>query len=198
MDKNKAATLARTLMNKHGLTALPFEFNRGKRMIGMAQFYGNDKSGWKPVKISLSSYWTEAMDEAEIRDTILHEIAHVLAGRSAHHNWQWKAIARQVGARPQRCAAPSAEAKEVMGKIAPPAWLGTCRNGHTSTPMHRAPGRVKACGRCSNRFDIANVFEWSKNGKPVPHEQVGAKYAAEFNRYKMREIMRGLPGQRKF
>ena len=39
--------------------------------------------------------------EAEIRDTILHEIAHALAGPEARHGARWKAIARRIDATPR-------------------------------------------------------------------------------------------------
>lgn len=41
------------------------------------------------------------MDEVE--DTLLHEVAHVLAGPGHGHNRIWKSWARKVGARPDRC-----------------------------------------------------------------------------------------------
>ena len=37
-------------------------------------------------------------DPREVRDTILHEIAHALAGAKAKHGPAWKAIARRLGA----------------------------------------------------------------------------------------------------
>lgn len=174
MNKTKAAMLARTLMNQHGLHAVPFGFGRGKTRIGVTRFRGGQVDS-----IGLSSYWTEAMDETEVTDTILHEIAHALAGHKAGHGPAWRAQARAVGARPQRCAAPSAEAKEVMGKIAPPSWVGTCAKGHVKT-MHRAPGRVRSCGKCSRSFSVKYLVDtWTKDGRPVSLVQMPAKYRAE-------------------
>lgn len=43
----------------------------------------------------------------EIQDTLLHEIAHALVGSGAGHGPRWKAAAKAVGCRPQRCAAPN-------------------------------------------------------------------------------------------
>ena len=37
----------------------------------------------------------------EVRDTILHEIAHALAGAKARHGPAWKAIAKRLGATPK-------------------------------------------------------------------------------------------------
>lgn len=40
----------------------------------------------------------------QVTDTILHEIAHALAGPAARHGPAWKSIARRLGATPKSCA----------------------------------------------------------------------------------------------
>ena len=40
-------------------------------------------------------------NEEEIRDTVLHEIAHAIAGPEAGHGPLWKATARRIGATPR-------------------------------------------------------------------------------------------------
>ena len=42
-------------------------------------------------------------DDAEIEDTLLHEIAHALVGRRHHHDAVWRAKAREIGCTGQRC-----------------------------------------------------------------------------------------------
>ena len=37
----------------------------------------------------------------QIRDTVLHEIAHVIAGREAGHRPLWKVTAQRIGATPR-------------------------------------------------------------------------------------------------
>ena len=37
----------------------------------------------------------------QIRDTVLHEIAHAIAGREAGHGPLWKVTARRIGATPR-------------------------------------------------------------------------------------------------
>ena len=39
--------------------------------------------------------------EEQIRDTVLHEIAHAIAGREAGHGLLWKVTARRIGATPR-------------------------------------------------------------------------------------------------
>jgi len=47
----------------------------------------------------------------QLTDTILHEIAHALAGPAAKHGPAWKAIARRLGATPKSCAPESDEVR---------------------------------------------------------------------------------------
>ena len=81
MDLPAARHLAETLLAEHGLsTADPpwtFRFNRRKRALGTCH-YG-------PRRIELSSHFVVANDPDEVRDTVLHEIAHALAGPMAGH-----------------------------------------------------------------------------------------------------------------
>ena len=39
----------------------------------------------------------------ELRDTVLHEVAHLLAGPRKGHGAEWKRICLKIGARPTRC-----------------------------------------------------------------------------------------------
>jgi predicted SprT family Zn-dependent metalloprotease len=42
-------------------------------------------------------------DEAKVKDTILHEIAHALVGAGHGHNHVWKRKCIEIGAKPERC-----------------------------------------------------------------------------------------------
>lgn len=93
----KVERLARRLMNKHGLADWAFLFNRSTVFFGQCN---------KALRIIyLSVHFAEQHDKylVEIRDTILHEIAHALTdGRS--HGKEWQAKATELGATPQRCS----------------------------------------------------------------------------------------------
>jgi predicted SprT family Zn-dependent metalloprotease len=47
--------------------------------------------------------------DEEVRDPILHEIAHAIAGLKNGHNPVWKSICRRIGARPDRLAGEEVE-----------------------------------------------------------------------------------------
>jgi hypothetical protein len=102
---------------------------------------------------------TALHDEREVRDTILHEIAHALVGPSHGHDAVWRRQALAIGSSGQRCV--SSDAPAVAGP-----WVGTCPSGHTAT-RHRQPVRVQSCGRCSRGFDAAALIDWTYRGRPV-------------------------------
>lgn len=58
-------------------------------------------------KITLSRRYLYTASDEQIRDTILHEIAHALVGGEHGHDNIWKAKAVELGAKPERCAAVS-------------------------------------------------------------------------------------------
>lgn len=71
-------------------------FNQHKRSFGIC-YYGKIK------KIELSEFLCKNMKEKEVKDTILHEMAHAIdAGIRGHsnHDKEWKKIASEIGATP--------------------------------------------------------------------------------------------------
>ena len=100
-----ARKLALELMAEHGLMQTGrapdfwngvwrFTFDNAVNRFGMCRWDGT---------ISLSRVLVKLNADAEVRDTILHEIAHALAGHANGHNHVWKRIAQRIGARPERC-----------------------------------------------------------------------------------------------
>ena len=89
----RIAAMARELMDEHGLDAWTFAFLEAERRLGDCHFQE------RVIRIGRA----HALDasEAEIRDTILHEIAHALAGPEARHGPVWKATAKRIGATPR-------------------------------------------------------------------------------------------------
>jgi predicted SprT family Zn-dependent metalloprotease len=146
MELNRAARLAHSLMSKHGL--LPhwkFEFDRAIQRFGQCN--------WRKKKISLSAKLVLLNDEAEVRDTILHEIAHALAPAGSNHGPKWKKIAQAIGCTGQRCYD-----HEVA---APPAkFTGTCPTCRRTIYRHRR-SRV-SCAHCDRRFNPKHVFVWTR------------------------------------
>jgi len=110
MDLDQAEQLARDLMAQHGLTRAGWRFawSGGKRQLGAAMIRKtkDPRTGrTTTVKtIRLSRHLVQLNEDDEVRDTILHEIAHALAGLENGHNAKWKAVCRRIGAKPRRLA----------------------------------------------------------------------------------------------
>lgn len=179
MDLSDARALGLSLLAEHGLASWRLVFDRAKRRAGICRY---DQS-----VIGLSAPLTALHDEAEVRDTILHEIAHALAGPSAGHGPRWQAIARRIGCSGQRCV--PAESPRVPG-----AWVGTCPAGHTSE-LHRRPVRVRSCSVCSpGVFSADHILEWSHRGRAVP---MHPNYVAELAAIRAgRQVLVLAPGMR--
>ena len=90
---NGVAGMARRLMDAHGLTGWTFAFGEARRRLGHCHFRHH------VIRISR----THALEgsEEQIRDTVLHEIAHAIAGYEAGHGPLWKVTARRIGATPR-------------------------------------------------------------------------------------------------
>ena len=91
MQLAAANKLANELMAEHGLNTKgwTFSYDNAVRRFGACHY--------STKRITLSHKLTSLNDETKIRTIMLHEIAHALAGRKAHHNATWKAICRSIG-----------------------------------------------------------------------------------------------------
>ena len=90
---NGVAGMARRLMDEHGLTGWILAFVEAKRRLGDCHFQH------RVIRISRTHALGESKEQ--IRDTVLHEIAHAIAGREAGHGPLWKVTARRIGATPR-------------------------------------------------------------------------------------------------
>lgn len=151
MDLVVAVGLAEELLAAHGLHHWQVRLDTARRRAGVCHF--------DQQVLGLSAPLTRLHDEADVRDTILHEIAHALAGPRHGHDQQWRRIARQIGCSGERCLSTDAPAVAT-------AWLGVCPAGHT-VGRHRRPERVLTCRECSRRFDLEHLFTWTRHGLPA-------------------------------
>jgi predicted SprT family Zn-dependent metalloprotease len=163
VDLDDARVLAVGLMAQHGLRGWRLVFDDAKTRAGVCR---SDRK-----EIGLSRVLTNLYPQAQVTDTVLHEIAHALVGAKHGHDKVWRATAVRIGCTGTRCVPE--EAPKVEG-----AWVGLCPAGHRST-LHRRPMRVKSCHRCSKAFDVSALFEWTYRGRPAP---MHPKYVAELAR----------------
>jgi len=132
-----ARDLAIKLMDQHGLRGWVFRFNRRKRAMGLCVA----PRGGRPGRIELSIYFVEKNSDAEILDTILHEIAHALVGSDHGHDAVWQAKCLEIGAVPKRCG---------MAEMPIGSWRAVCPTCQKNFHRHRRPAQPNAyfCRTC--------------------------------------------------
>ena len=142
---NAVAVQARGLMDRHGLDEWTLRFNTARKKLGECRA--------EQKLILLSRPHAVNDPPAQVTDTILHEIAHALAGPSARHGSAWKAIAHQLGATPKSCAPESDEARDrresAKAKFRAGDAVSFIARGalHTGTIVRMNPKRAKVkCG----------------------------------------------------
>jgi predicted SprT family Zn-dependent metalloprotease len=94
MNPYDARTMAWELMQRHGLAGWTFRFDSARRRFGSCQAAG------KAITLSRPLTLLNTIDQ--VRDTILHEIAHALTPGDGHGP-RWRAMCAKIGASPKRC-----------------------------------------------------------------------------------------------
>lgn len=109
MELTQALNKARRLMDENGLNNWTLSLNRCKTAFGKCS--SHKKTIW------LSQHLTELNDEANVTNTILHEIAHALVGTDQKHNYRWQSQCIRLGIEPKRCGS---------GASVKPNYVGEC------------------------------------------------------------------------
>ena len=159
MDTNKALTLARELMDAHGLGHVSLNWHRSNASLGFCHHKRADRfSPWRCTEITLSRGLVSVNKESTIRDTILHEIAHALAEHTAGHGPLWKLQCIAIGARPEaRCGLGVVSVPTKIKAICP-----VCQHPHYFTRM---PVRERYC--------ICQKRTLRQNWQPLNPERIG-------------------------
>ena len=95
---------ARMLLTQHGLWEQGWRFALDNAKVRMGA------CNYTKKRIQFSRNFLHVAP-AEITDTLLHEIAHAIAGHRAGHSYLWKSVARSIGASPERCHDEEASAE---------------------------------------------------------------------------------------
>jgi predicted SprT family Zn-dependent metalloprotease len=94
MHPHDARLLAIRLISEHGLSDWKFRFDHARRRFGSCQA--------RLKLITLSRTLTILNSQDQVRDTILHEIAHAMTPDDGH-GAKWREACVRVGATPKRC-----------------------------------------------------------------------------------------------
>ena len=124
---------AEALLSVHLSPEWSFGFDNAKRRAGLCDFTRK--------RITVSRYLAARHDDDTNHQTLLHEVAHALAGAAAGHGPRWKAIARDLG-----YVGGTTHHGETATELAP--WVGVCPAGHVAY-RHRRASRQTSCARCA-------------------------------------------------
>lgn len=127
-----ALALARELVRRHGLA------DQGWTAALDDSTSRAGACNYRKKQILLTRLYVRTADDASLRDTILHEIAHALVGPQHHHDAVWKAKARSIGCTGNRCHTE---------RFSPPRWIVSCDAGCFTRPAQRRR-RHAVCRRC--------------------------------------------------
>lgn len=161
MDIPAVMDLAHDLMAANGVGDWDLGLDRARRRAGQTDHTRR--------RITLSRALMELYSPDEVRETVLHEIAHARVGAAHGHDAVWAAEARRLGSTGRRLV--SARSPRITGR-----WVGTCPAGHTVDRMRR-PTRPLACALCGRSFSLENLLEWSLDGVPMTPARIGPSYA---------------------
>ena len=132
-----AANAAGNLFTSHGLAdTWHFDFDRAMMRAGCCFF--------NKQLITLSTHYVDCptVPDNAIIDTILHEIAHALAGPYARHGAVWKEVAMSIGCSASVCS---------VHDFRPPfKWRVLCPCGHVNCGRYRKPSKNMVCKKCAS------------------------------------------------
>ncbi|MCR9262126.1 MAG: SprT-like domain-containing protein [Pseudomonadaceae bacterium] len=127
--------LALELMHEHGLTDWHFRLDHARQRLGACHFASRE--------ITVSKHYIAQNDLADIRKTLLHEIAHALCGPGVGHGRRWKLTAERIGA--------STDVTHNTASMPEPKWHLECLHCHNIVAQrHRRVLKLETarCRRC--------------------------------------------------
>jgi predicted SprT family Zn-dependent metalloprotease len=142
MTTNEVIYLARTLMDEHGLKLWGFAFSRSRKKLGTCYY--------SRKLICLSLFHATHDREELVRETILHEIAHAIAGHDAGHGSRWVLTAARIGCKEiGRCGKPEKGRGYVQAKGTYYAICPGCLHKHQwyKRPNMRGKYYCRSCGK---------------------------------------------------
>ncbi|MEA2711633.1 MAG: hypothetical protein QOF78_4234 [Phycisphaerales bacterium] len=157
MNLYAARDLALTLMRQHNLDTQgwSFKFDHARRRFGSCQP--------RRKRITLSRPLTLLNTDAQVRDTILHEIAHALTPGDGHGP-RWKQKCLDLGANPRRTYGDD----EVTSPPRRPAWFEMgCENCDWWIDRRRRSRQKLVCKSCRRPVNYRVKAEVSTKASPA-------------------------------
>ena len=147
MNLVEAQRESRRLLKEVGVN-YGFGFDRAKRRAGLCNHTRKT--------ITLSEHFVRMNDWGKVRNTVLHEAAHALAGPRAGHGIEWAKWCRLLDIEPERCYSTD-DTNMPQGNV-----IITCPNHGEVGRQHRMPkANAKSymvCRKCRARFTYRKAY----------------------------------------
>ena len=121
-----------------------FRFDSAKTRAGSTRF--------AQKQITVSRYLAERWSDDDVHQTLLHEIAHAIAGPEAGHGRLWREACEAIG-----YVGGRTHSGEIASEHA--KWVGSCPAGHEVFRFRR-PTRQSSCTRCASGFNEQHLIIW--------------------------------------
>lgn len=155
-----AYVLGTDLLATYGLSPeWTLAFDRAKMRAGLTNF--------QTKTITLSEYMIRAASEQDVRNILLHEIAHALVGPYHGHDDVWRAKALEIGC--DGCTYHG------LGSFAEPLWTLDCPCGNTHLTrhvLHKESMASYACKVCMGFLRATNL----RTGETVDFTEIPEDY----------------------
>ena len=133
---------AEPLMQKH-LPGWWFTFDKSTSRAGVCKF------NTQTIALSEAFVLSKRVADIDVLETILHEIAHGIAGHNAHHGPVWKKIAMDLGCTGNRCHSFS---------FSTARFKMECACGAVDRYKSRVkPGAAFSCKKCKGDVKVTNT-----------------------------------------
>lgn len=168
MDLKILSETAAALFAEHRLVGWSFGLTASKRRLGVCKY--------RRKRIEISDYYARHNTDAAVLDTLLHEIAHALAGVEAGHGPVWQAVAARIGTTPRACD----DSPDTV--VEPGDWRTTCPACHRTHHRYRRPRSLPGY-RCKCPARTPLVFAYAGDparepAVPTAPEPVPARWHA--------------------
>lgn len=138
----------------HGYDVFNWKITWGNRKNAMGVANHRTKT------IELSNFvFDKLVDKREMLDTVLHEVAHVLAGGKAGHNYVWQSWCIKIGAKPEACYKQS----DLNIKQGDLKYSTVCNVHGVQSHYSRRPTSPRSCSKCCGYFNTKYLLKVVQN-----------------------------------
>lgn len=154
MDLKQLEETATERFTKHGLVGWSFRLANTKRRLGVCKH--------RSKRIEISEYYAAHNSDESVLDTLLHEIAHAIAGPQAGHGPAWKEVAIRLGATPRACD----DSPDTV--VEPGDWQTTCTACNRTHHRYKRPKSLSGyrC-KCPARSTLVFAFKGDPSREPI-------------------------------